>query len=142
MESFERSCADIMDSFSIPKAASKEENLKGLIEQYLSLGRTRRWLLAMDNVDNPAIVSGNTQSQGIAEYLPESDQEIVTYPARRPEMAELTRGDVLQIEATGRQDATDFLTKSLVRKGLLQDDATMAELFHEIPEELTCLPLQ
>jgi hypothetical protein len=142
MESFEWACANIMTSFSIPQAASKEENLKGLMKQYLGLGQTKRWLLVVDNVDNPAIVSGNQQSQGIVDYLPESDQEVVIYTARRPEMAELTRDDALEIEATGRQDATDFLTKSLVRKDLLQDDATMAELFHEIPEELTCLPLQ
>jgi hypothetical protein len=51
-------------------------------------------------------------------------------------------GNVLEIGATGHQDATDFLTKSLVRKDLFRDDATLVELFHEILEELTCLPLQ
>ncbi|KAH8621579.1 ADP binding [Alternaria alternata] len=41
----------------------------------------------------------------------------------------------------GRPEATDFLTKSLVRKDLLCDNAATAKLLDELLDELTCLPL-
>jgi hypothetical protein len=100
MESLEQACADIITSLSILQAASKEENPKVLMKQHLGSGRTKGWLVVVDNVDDLGIISRDTQSQGIVDYLPESDQRVVVYTARRPEMAELTRDDVLEIEAT------------------------------------------
>ncbi|KAF1926681.1 uncharacterized protein M421DRAFT_422655 [Didymella exigua CBS 183.55] len=40
-----------------------------------------------------------------------------------------------------RQDATDFFTKSLVRRDLLRDDAATPKLLDELLDELTDLPL-
>jgi tetratricopeptide (TPR) repeat protein len=49
----------------------------------------------------------------------------------------LTRGDVLELDAMDRRDATDFLSRSLIRKELLRDCAMTDKLL----DELTCLPL-
>jgi tetratricopeptide (TPR) repeat protein len=77
-------------------------------------------------------------SRGIVDYLPESESGVVVYTTRTLEVAvSLTRGDVLEIGAMDREDATAFLAKSLTRKDLLRDDATTTELL----DELTCLPL-
>lgn len=60
------------------------------------------------------------------------------YTTRTLEVAvSLTRGDVLELDAMNRQDATEFLLRSLVRKELLIDQATADKLLGE----LTCLPL-
>jgi len=40
----------------------------------------------------------------------------------------------------GRQDATDFLTKSLTRRDLFCDDAATTKLLDELLDELACLP--
>lgn len=48
----------------------------------------------------------------------------------------LTRGDVLELGGINREDAGDFLEKSLVRKDL-RDKAAIEELL----DKLTCLPL-
>jgi hypothetical protein len=49
----------------------------------------------------------------------------------------LARGDVLELGPMDWQDATDFLSKSLVRKELLRDKA----ITHKLLDELTRLPL-
>jgi hypothetical protein len=46
---------------------------------------------------------------------------------RTPKMAKPTYGDVVMIGAISQQDATDFFTKSLVRKDLLRDDGQAAQ---------------
>jgi hypothetical protein len=59
------------------------------------------------------------------------------YTTRTPEVAQQTRGDVIELGAMDSQDAAAFLTRSLTRKNLLRNDATTTELL----DELTCLPL-
>jgi hypothetical protein len=60
------------------------------------------------------------------------------YTTRTLEVAlSLTRGDVLELDAMDRGDAIDFLSKSLVKKELLSNQAMTDKLL----DELTCLPL-
>jgi hypothetical protein len=79
--------------------------------------------------------------KGIVDYVPESEEGIVVYTTRTPEIAELARGDVIELGAMGRQDATDFLMESLTRKDLLHNNAATNRLLDELLDELTCLPL-
>jgi hypothetical protein len=138
MESFEQACASVAKALHISQADSgNDEDVKELVQQYLSSSRAGRWLLVVDNADDVDIFFGTEQSKGIADYLPESETGVVVYTTRTPEIAELARGDVLELGAMDRQDAATFLTKSLSRKTLLRDDATTTELL----DELTYLPL-
>jgi tetratricopeptide (TPR) repeat protein len=121
----------------IPYVAGREEDVKELVQQHLSTSRAGRWLLLVDNADDADIFFGTGQSRGIVDYLPESELGVVVYTTRTPEVAEQTRGDVIELGAMDRQDATAFLTRSLTRKDLLRNDATTTELL----DELTCLPL-
>ncbi|KAI4940761.1 hypothetical protein J4E91_011248, partial [Alternaria rosae] len=137
MESFEQACAEIVQTLHIPQSADKED-AKELVKQYLSSGRARRWLLVVDNADDPDILFGSEQSGGIVDYLPESESGVVVYTTRTLEVAvSLTRGDVLELGAMDRRDAIDFLSESLVRKELLSNQAMTDKLL----DELTCLPL-
>ncbi|KAF2628862.1 hypothetical protein BU25DRAFT_409876 [Macroventuria anomochaeta] len=130
MESFEQAC--VQDG---------KEDAKELVKQYLSSSRAGRWLLVVDNADDPDIFFGVGQSKGIVDYLPESEEGVTVYTTRTPEVAELTRGDVVEIGAMERHDAADFLTKSLTRKDLLRSDATASKLLDELLDDLACLPL-
>jgi hypothetical protein len=49
----------------------------------------------------------------------------------------LTRSDIMELRAINRQDAANFLEKSLIRRDLPHDSATMSVLL----DELACLPL-
>ncbi|KAF2993768.1 hypothetical protein E8E13_002106 [Curvularia kusanoi] len=139
VESFEQACTEIAAALGIPLAADREEDAKELVKQWLSSGQARRWLLVVDNADDLEVFFGNGQSPGIIDYLPESEGGITVYTTRTLEVAvSLTRGDdVLELGAMDRRDATDFLTKSLIRKALLADQAMTGKLL----DELTCLPL-
>jgi tetratricopeptide (TPR) repeat protein len=138
MESFEQACVEIAQELGIAQAADKEEDAKELVKQYLSSSRAGRWLLVVDNADDLDIMFGREQSRGIVDYLPESEQGVVVYTTRTLEVAvPLARGDVLELGPMDWQDATDFLSKSLVRKELLRDKA----MTHKLLDELTRLPL-
>ena len=138
MESFEHACAEIARALRIPQAADGKDDAKELVKQRLGSGRVGRWLLVVDNADDPDIVFGNQQSKGVVGYLPESEQGVVVYTTRTTEVAvSLTHGDVLELGAMVRQDAKEFLSKSLINKDLLSDDTTT----HKLLDELTYLPL-
>jgi tetratricopeptide (TPR) repeat protein len=138
MESFEQACAEFVQVLHIPKRGNEDDDAKELVKQYLSSGQARQWLLVVDNADDPDILFGSERSPGIVDYLPESEGGMTVYTTRTLEVAvSLTRGDVLELGAMGRGDATDFLSKSLVRKELLADQAMADRLL----DELTCLPL-
>jgi tetratricopeptide (TPR) repeat protein len=137
IESFEQACAGIAITLRIPYAAGGEEDVKELVQQHLSSSRAGRWLLVVDNADDADTFFGTEQSKGIIDYLPESETGIVVYTTRTLEVAGLTRGDVIELGAMDREDAVAFLTKSLIRKDLLRNDATIKGLL----DELTYLPL-
>jgi hypothetical protein len=61
MESFEQACAEIVQTLHIPQSADKEDT-EELVKQYLSSSRARRWLLVVDNADDPNILFGSKQS--------------------------------------------------------------------------------
>ncbi|KAH7343110.1 P-loop containing nucleoside triphosphate hydrolase protein [Pyrenochaeta sp. MPI-SDFR-AT-0127] len=120
MESFEQACADVAKALHIPLAAGEGA------------------MLVLDNADDADILFGTGQLKGIVDYLPESEEGLVVYTTRTLEVAvSLTRGDVMELRAMDRQDAEDFLEKSLIRKDLLCNGATTTELL----DELTYLPL-
>ncbi|KAF2628864.1 kinesin light chain, partial [Macroventuria anomochaeta] len=138
MESFEQACVGIAVALSIPQAADGKEDAKELVKQWLSSSQAGRWLLLVDNADDPEILFGSEQSKGIVDYLPDSESGVVVYTTRILEVAvSLTRSDVLELGAMDRQDAAVFFSKSLIRKDLLRDDA----MTHKLLDELTCLPL-
>jgi tetratricopeptide (TPR) repeat protein len=137
MESFEQACARIVQALCIPQTRNKEDP-KELVKEHLSSSQARRWLVVVDNADDPDILFGSAQSEGIIDYLPESEGGVTVYTTRTLEVAvSLTRGDVLELGAMNRRDATDFLSKSLVRKELSTDQAMTDSLL----DELACLPL-
>jgi tetratricopeptide (TPR) repeat protein len=137
MESFEQSCASVARALCLPYAADGKENVKELVQQHLSSSRAGQWLVVVDNADDDDIFFGTEQSKGIVDYLPDSETGVTVYTTRTPEVAELTRGDVIELGAMDRYDAAAFLTKSLTRKSLLRNDTTTKELL----DELTYLPL-
>ena len=95
----------IAAALGIPQAADREEDAKELVKQWLSSGQARRWLLVVDNADDPDVLFGSGQSPGIVDYLPESEGGTTVYTTRTLEVAvSLTRGDVLELGAMDWQD--------------------------------------
>jgi hypothetical protein len=102
MESFEQACVDVAKALCIPQAAGVEEDAKEVMQQYLSSSRAGQWLLVIDNADDPDILFGARQLKGIVDYLPKSETGVVVYTTRTLEVAEETRGDVVELGAMDR----------------------------------------
>ncbi|KAI1676159.1 hypothetical protein KJE20_14262 [Pyrenophora tritici-repentis] len=137
MESFEQACADVAKALHIPQAADKEEDTKELVQEWLSTERAGKWLLVLDNADDPGVLSGSREAKGIVDYLPQSEEGVTVYTTRTFEVAvSLSGSDVLELGAMSQPDAADFLEKSLIRKEL-RDDSARGQLL----EELAYLPL-
>lgn len=137
MESFEQTCTSVAGKLRIRQSVGGEDDVKELVKQYLSSSQAGRWLVVVDNADDPDIFFGKGLSRGIVDYLPESEGGMIVYTTRTPEVAEHTRGDVIKLGTMDRNDAAAFLTRSLIDKDLLCNDATTTELL----DELTYLPL-
>jgi hypothetical protein len=136
MESFEKACAEIAYMLETSTMAD-EDDPKELVKARLGSGEAGRWLLIVDNADDKDVLYGTKQMEGIAEYLPKGDSGVIVYTTRTPEIAELTRGDVVKIGALERHDASDYLSMLLTNKDLSKSEAAVAELLNE----LACLPL-
>jgi hypothetical protein len=136
MESFEEACAEIAHMLEISTTAD-EDDAKELVKMRLDSGEAGRWLLIVDNADDKIVLDGTEQMEGIAKYLPEGDSGVIVYTTRTPEIAELTRGDVVKIGALERHDASHYLSMLLTNKNLSKSQAAIAELLNE----LACLPL-
>jgi hypothetical protein len=138
MESMEQACGEIARILEIPRADDKED-VKELVRQHLSNEATEKWLLIVDNADDISLLFGNEQqSQGIADYLPQSENGRILFTTRYQEVAvSLVDSDVIELDEMYKQEAVTFLEKSLARKHLLDNDIITTELL----DELTYLPL-
>ncbi|KZM25138.1 ADP binding [Ascochyta rabiei] len=141
IESFEQACAEIARVLHIPQAQDGKDDVKELVRTWLSSSRVSRWLMVVDNADDPDIFFGTEQSKGIVDYLPKSERSVIVYTTRTPGVAEKTRGDVIRLEAMGLQDARELLTKSLAMRNLLGENPASTKLVDELLDELMCLPL-
>ncbi|KAF2496457.1 kinesin light chain, partial [Lophium mytilinum] len=142
METFEQACVEVAKLLRIPRATDPNEDAKELVKECLSAAQAGRWLIVLDNADDPGIIFGTKQSKGIYDYLPRSEEGLFLFTTRTPDVVELlTDADgVIELEAMNPEDAADFLEKSLkpsLRKDLLRDSAATSELL----DELTYLPL-
>ncbi|KAH8730737.1 TPR repeat protein, partial [Phaeosphaeriaceae sp. PMI808] len=136
-ETFEQDCVNIAQALGILKSTDEEKDAKKLVKQHLSSSRAGPWLLVVDNADDIDLVIGSVQSGGIVDDLPENEGGVLVYTTRTLEVAvQLTGNDVIGLEAMDRQDAVDFLTSSLIRKGLHSHT-----MINKLLDELTCLPL-
>jgi tetratricopeptide (TPR) repeat protein len=133
-ESFEKAYLDIVKKFGIAIDSDKEDP-RMTVRNYLSSEGVGRWLLIIDNADDPNTISGPSS---IYDYLPESHNGLTVFTTRSSELAQSVAGrDQIELNKMGAQEARRLLENSVVRKEVLQDRTLTMELL----EELTYLPL-
>lgn len=69
-ESFEQACAYIAGELHITQAAGREQDVKELVNEYLSTKRAGRWLLVVDNADDMEILFGTGRQTVLSTTLP------------------------------------------------------------------------
>ncbi|KAI1170819.1 hypothetical protein F4777DRAFT_567873 [Nemania sp. FL0916] len=133
-ESFAKALLEISQKMRIQIDITQEDP-KITVRNYLSSEGSGKWLLIIHNADYPKTISGPT---GIYDYLPESDNGLTVFTTRSSELAQSVAGsDQIELSKMDAQEARLLLWNSVVRKQLLQDDISTAQLL----EELTYLPL-
>jgi tetratricopeptide (TPR) repeat protein len=134
--SFDQACLGIAEKLDILQGENqKKEEPKELVKQHLSSSRAGRWLLIVDNADDLNIFFGDGQSEGISNYLPQSENGLIVYTTRTPEVAEKAGMNIIEVGAMNRQDAMNFLKKSL------RNELSNYAIANELLDELAHLPL-
>ncbi|KAH8645473.1 hypothetical protein BX600DRAFT_519485 [Xylariales sp. PMI_506] len=136
--SFEQTYQKIIKRLVIP-ADDKDQDPGELVRQYLESEDGGKWFLIVDNADDMEVLYGSSDSgSGIFEYLPESENCLLLFTTRAQDVGvAVAETDLIELEAMTPEEAQKLMEKSLLRKGLLQDE----EIAKELLQELTHLPL-
>ncbi|KAL2802733.1 P-loop containing nucleoside triphosphate hydrolase protein [Aspergillus granulosus] len=133
METFERGCMEIARASGIHQGQQNKEDMKILIQQWLCSKTSGKWLLIVDNTDDLDLLRGRHQTDGLLNFLPESDDGLIIFTTRYGAVAQQVAGsDVVEIGKMTRQETTDLLEKSLVRKSLSDDPEAVMNLLTEL----------
>ncbi|ETS75698.1 hypothetical protein PFICI_12642 [Pestalotiopsis fici W106-1] len=117
---------------------NKDEDIKDLVCRYLSSDQAGQWLMVVDNADDRDLLFGESDSTGVEEFLPQSEQGSILLTTRSKQVAvEFSQGEVFDVEQMSYDEALPFLEKSLHKIPGPQDDNSIRELF----THLTYLPL-
>ncbi|KAL8366598.1 hypothetical protein RB595_010452 [Gaeumannomyces hyphopodioides] len=135
---FEQAYNEIARKLRLQDVAT-DEDPKDSVRRYLSSEAAGPWLLIVDNADDADLLFGSPDMpNGLANYLPESENGLVLFTTRSREVAVSVAGsDVIELFEMNPQEAADYLEKLLIRKDLLRDEGESTKLL----KELTYLPL-
>ena len=138
--SFQQTYDDILKEFQTCQKLEEQDEAKELVKSYLSSKEAGKWLLILDNADDKELLyNDNTDhSQGIANYLPESEDGLILFTTRHQEIAvSLAGNDVIELKEMNHYETRQFFEKLLIQEDLYRNVAIVNELL----DELNSLPL-
>ena len=132
-EGFERACTDVVREFAISKITD-DEDPRETVRRHLSSETIGKWLLVIDNADDAKLLFGRPDKlEGISKYLPRSEGGLTLFTTRSQEVAvSVAKADVVDLENMNLKEAKELWERSLIRKGLLYDEALTTKLLHEL----------
>jgi tetratricopeptide (TPR) repeat protein len=133
METFELGCGEIAKALEIRQTQESVQDVKILVQQYLCSKSAGKWLLIVDNADDLDLLRGTQHTEGLLAFLPESDDGLTIFTTRHGAVAQyLTGSDVIEIGKMTKQETTDLLEMTLIRKGLCDDSEVVTNLLTEL----------
>jgi tetratricopeptide (TPR) repeat protein len=141
-ESFELAYREIASCLQLPGIADPNTNINKLVKNALSAENSGRWLIIIDNADDPAVllslVDGDPSSPRLIDYLPHSRRGAVLFTTRSRKAARtLTPSRVLELTDMSQGEARELLTQHIAEEVLLDDAIAIDQLLRI----LACLPL-
>ncbi|KAL2812670.1 nucleoside phosphorylase domain-containing protein [Aspergillus cavernicola] len=117
---------------------AKPAEVKDCIKDYFSQ-KDEKWLLVFDNADDLDMwTKGSSTAPPLNDFLPYNDQGHIIFTTRNRKLAvKLASADVIHIPKFDKETGLEFLEKSLIQKGLLNNAYASIALL----EQLTFLPL-
>jgi tetratricopeptide (TPR) repeat protein len=141
-ESFELAYREIATRLRLLGIADPNADINKLVKDALSADSSGRWLMIVDNADDPAVllspVDGDPKSTRLGDYLPHSHRGAVLFTTRSRKAARtLTPGRVLELKDMSQGEARELLTQHITEEALLDDSTAIDQLL----SILACLPL-
>lgn len=125
LESFEQACSQILKKLEIQK--SSDQSTMELVCQHLSSDIAGRWLLIVDNADDPGLLFDE-----LWEYLPTSESGSILLTTRAREVAVSFAGmDTLELQRMTAEEAKTFLAK-VTRNDCLDGQDSVTQLLEEL----------
>ena len=136
---FEQACEEIVKMLAMGKSSSNAD-AKVLLRDHLNSPKAGKWLLVIDNADDPDLLFGEIgKSEGLVDYLPESDGGRTLFTTRSGIVADdIASADVVKLEKMSAQDATNYLEESLIRKNSIRNNPDQVK---QLLTDLEYLPL-
>ncbi|OAA62009.1 kinesin light chain [Niveomyces insectorum RCEF 264] len=132
---FEEACTAIAAKLGIQRA--KGQDVKALVRDHLSTVAAGKWLLVVDNADDPELVCGRGAADSLDHYFPQSDQGRILVTTRTRDVSQALASKKIQLDAFDIPQARRLASNLVEKPGLIADDAALVELV----KELECLPL-
>ncbi|KAJ3332285.1 hypothetical protein HDU93_009184, partial [Gonapodya sp. JEL0774] len=130
---FEQACGKVAEELGIAPADGQKEDVKTIVQQHLSGGKSGAWFLIVDNADDMDCMTD------ITPFLPQSENGRTLFTTRFQQVAvELAENDVFDLQEMDIQDAVDLFQSSLIRKELSSTDPSVTQ---DLLKELAYLPL-
>jgi tetratricopeptide (TPR) repeat protein len=132
-ESFELAYREIATRLRLPGIADPNTNINQLVKEALSTDSSGRWLMIVDNADDPAVlldpVGGDLKLPRLVDYLPHSRRGAVLFTTRSRKAARtLTPGRVLELTDMSQGEARELLTQHIADEILLDDASAIDQL--------------
>lgn len=135
--SLEQAYTEIAKKIGLKKS-NEDEDVKELVQEYLSSDKAGNWLMVVDNADDHDLFFGDGDNIGIEDLLPQKEHGSILLTTRSRQVAEaFAQNEVVDLEQMNYDEALPFLKKSLHKSLTLQDEDTARDLL----THLTYLPL-
>ncbi|UPK92991.1 hypothetical protein LCI18_003926 [Fusarium solani-melongenae] len=136
MASFKQACGKLIKKLGIQ--CDEQEDVKEAVRQYLGSEDAGSWFMVVDNADDMAILDGSAETDGLLDFLPQSEAGRILFTTRSQKVAvTAARNAVVRLSEMSTEEASTFLQRSLIRSDQVLD----AEVLTELLEQLTHLPL-
>ncbi|KAJ9494222.1 hypothetical protein H2202_010283 [Exophiala xenobiotica] len=141
--SFERDYLAIGTLMGIPGLEQNGADVKSLVCRYLSQDSAPKWLLILDNADDPGFwaeteSSATDASSSLTEHLPRSPTGSILVTTRSRRVASHLAGEnVVELKAMSIDDAEQMLKNRLEKPDILSNH----EMTQDLLRTLTYLPL-
>ncbi|KAF4458823.1 Nephrocystin-3 [Fusarium albosuccineum] len=136
MASFKQACGKLVKKLGIQ--CDEQEDAKEAVRQYLGSEDAGSWFMVVDNADDMAILDGSAETDGLLDFLPQSDAGRILFTTRSQKVAVTSAGNaVVRLSEMSTEEASTFLQRSLIQSNQVLDAGVLTELL----EQLTHLPL-
>lgn len=138
LEAFEQACRQVSSVIGMVDTEDGKEDVKELVQRYLSSEKAGRWMLVVDGADDMEVLDGSDGEMGLLDYLPGGAWGLTLFTTRHKRTAqELAGSGIVDVEKLDLATASALFERMLMRT----DSSYENPAFHMLLSSMDCLPL-